>query len=1533
MGNAKRKGVIPTSEEEIERKARELSDRVLEYANIEVVLKDGSVRRLDALRLTAGELYAQVVIYQRWQYAGIADPLGQAVGIIINALSAPLNAIQTAVNLVSTALQSAREAILSAIEGVASSISATINSAMQSVTNTISGVTSYLSQLSNQIVSSFQSVITTISNTIQSVSSTLNSAISSLSERFHGLITNVLESISNLGNTLRGLITNVTQAVTSGFQQLQGFFTNLIQNVANQLANIGNLIRSAFENVQRAISNVANNIMNVVRSSIEGVRQFMGQMISQFQSLISNIMTHVTESLANLQNAIGSLGQSIVQGIRGFFDVIANQIQNLSSALSNVANLITESIRNVVGSIGKTVSDAFRNVSNVIEGIRSALNNIGQNIFQQLQGLWNTLKELYTNVIQQLGRVASTISGAVKDSLTSFITEVSKALEEMSKGFAGWFVDITKTLKGMTSAFQGFVNPLVEIKNWLVTTLPQVFRQYLVDPLIAKLKELGSEFRKEPVLAAIELAGLTNPMLMAIATVWRALGYEVEITPDGKLTNVKRVTSVFDLLGKITSDAWDILQGRITAISEWMSNVLKGVAEFTVQRMSDVVSILSEAMKDTLGTLGEVVRSSFESFIGVVKPLFKGFFDSLLEISGLFRKPSDVKSPTDVVTMYTSSMFEMVVATFFVDTITLLGASSLVSNVLDMFREIEAKISPILASIGGKIRPALPWKSFSEFIKTSIEEFYKTFFFTFSFWWFEPTKYLLNPYARGFLPIEIPTLREIIEIGRRYYPTEKSDYALKQVQRILEMRGYPPWLDEAILSNPAALGTDVTDRFGAKRRLPSAIFYDLPTPSDFVRMMLRDIFATFDDFKRAIAMRGFYEDVAKLYYLLHFKYPSLDKLYEFVTRAAAGMAWYVPGDTIKKEIEKIYEIYGIRYRTLAPAELNADLPSDPQVAIQKITQTIYEYLDKISPYLKWHDYFPSAWIDGFTSDQMLVADMMADIPQRIDSRWMYKWGIISELDVVRIVAARGMHPKWIEPIALAEMMNALAEERTYVRTGVINAYKEGFLKSDALFKQFTNLTSVKLLGKDVPVRFLEGEAKLLELRARYDRAMDILNDSKTYLKRAYADNIIEWDDVLNVFRGIVARIQKALGLNLVVDEKYFETYKLAFDFYRLYEDVSRVRRWLRYAIYPVMRMLREGIVSSKEALQMVGGFAKLAKLSDLESKFFAYIFEAQVKLLERSLKADAVLKLVSRGILSPDEAVEALKQIGVEEDVAKALVEAKGKVYTLSIGTYLSYADLVEIPEDMLIEKMKRMGVPKDEANLILQVFRLKPIKSEVARFVSAELDLFENGFIDEDTLRSNLLQLGLRKDSATILIEVAKVRKEERKKRNLVEAILGRLRRGVIDLNTARRELKKLIVDEEFIDALIERNIRTYTFSVDKMISMSEYVPVDISDVMRKAELFGYPQEEIKLLPAYKIARDLSEEIKRLANELGNAFADGLIEEADFRRALDELATLNGQVKKYGVDWIVLSPEEREALVQLYKIRRARKLAKKSGG
>jgi len=135
--------------------------------------------------------------------------------------------------------------------------------------------------------------------------------------------------------------------------------------------------------------------------------------------------------------------------------------------------------------------------------------------------------------------------------------------------------------------------------------------------------------------------------------------------------------------------------------------------------------------------------------------------------------------------------------------------------------------------------------------------------------------------------------------------------------------------------------------------------------------------------------------------------------------------------------------------------------------------------------------------------------------------------------------------------------------------------------------------------------------------------------------------------------------------------------------------------------------------------------------------------------------------------------------------------------------------------------------------------------------------------------------------------------------------------------------------VDKALIDAIIEKYVRTSVWTPDKLVSMAEYVPIDIQKLVDKAKMFGYPDDEVKLYPAYLIARNLNEEIGRIITELVYLYVYDIIDEETLRKEIDKVRTLNGKVKELGVDWIVIDDMEKELIIQRAKLRKMREQRK----
>jgi len=413
--------------------------------------------------------------------------------------------------------------------------------------------------------------------------------------------------------------------------------------------------------------------------------------------------------------------------------------------------------------------------------------------------------------------------------------------------------------------------------------------------------------------------------------------------------------------------------------------------------------------------------------------------------------------------------------------------------------------------------------------------------------------------------------------------------------------------------------------------------------------------------------RGMHPDIGALYYFLRFRYPPPERLWQFTTRGISGLLWATLPDTEKTAIQAEAKPLGA-YMPTAPADLNF-----------KADQLISAF----KTYMKWHDYAKFAWVKDFASDNLIYIDTLADIPTKIDQRWLVKWGIYEFLSAKKVtyqspiwdfnvktiepratsnitldltnfcrtLQATGLHPDWVPVTAVAETMNVLSEERTLLRTGVISLFKEGFLDTDAIetFLAGAITTSFQVAYFDmdalqwttgwlnIPVMFLPPERKLIELRAIMDRALDILRDIQKDAFTAYQEYII-WDknefesklsDIIDRINAIYAQDYKAITgkdlpdtLKLTYVKAYYDSYLEALKIWREVFTVRRIRMWTQRWLGWVMYRVAYGQVSPEDIDKLVSVIKEKAKLTDTEADFIDQVASIMYGIAKRTTVAE-----------------------------------------------------------------------------------------------------------------------------------------------------------------------------------------------------------------------------------------------------------------------------------------------------------------------
>jgi hypothetical protein len=763
-------------------------------------------------------------------------------------------------------------------------------------------------------------------------------------------------------------------------------------------------------------------------------------------------------------------------------------------------------------------------------------------------------------------------------------------------------------------------------------------------------------------------------------TIWNTLIYIANVMYTQVSTTFK---VIIDFIGKGIKTLAEIVYAAVANAISTIIGILTGMVNVIKDAMKGVGDTIASLMSGSPSPLDSILNGLTSAFAPIASLIYKPFMTAVpqyiastvvLPVVRQAKEQFGISSPEELEEGYvqsqTANMFSMAGLVMFSPLMASVGIRALIWNAKaigsfleNTIFELLIKISPI--GIGGEGRfdvakaVGASVKQFIWELPKLLEHYESGLVYGMAIWLSQPYVKLMNLQIRNIIPIRLPQEQDLIEIQRRFLPRDDAKEMVKIVKYYMAIEGYSDFVINRFMEIDKPSTISVTDRFNYTRIIPLSLVYELPSASDVATMMVRDIFASFDDFSKLYHARGMHPDVGALYYFLRFRYPPPERLWNFTVRGLSGLLWAtLPNDErqqISKDVDPIHAFWK-----------PSDLKSPTELNFQSD-----QLLNSFKTYMKWHDYFRGAWIKGFTSDNLIMVDTLADIPTKIDQRWMMKWGIYETLsdngvtytspiqdftakymsntptsniqmdltNFSRTILATGIHPYWVPVTAVAETMNALTEERTALRTGFIGFFKEGFYNIDALETMLSGFitTSFKIAYFDIqsakwvtgfinqPVMFLPPERKLLELRALMDRSLDILREIQKDVSTAYQEFII-WDyneyksrltqviDSINTFYAsdyeTITGVKLPEELKLEFVEDYYKPYVEAL---RIWRDVFTIRRarlwtqrWIGWVMYRVDVEKLVTYVSSK------------AKLTDYETDFIRNVMELMYGIARQS---------------------------------------------------------------------------------------------------------------------------------------------------------------------------------------------------------------------------------------------------------------------------------------------------------------------------
>jgi phage-related protein/AraC-like DNA-binding protein len=1209
--------------------------------------------------------------------------------------------------------------------------------------------------------------------------------------------------------------------VISGFATEAG---KVLEKVANTIKDLPNIISGALAEAGKMLSgwaDEAKKILGGVWEKITGLPKLIGDALGEAGKILSGwvdtakkVLGEVGDKITKLPGLIGDVVSKVGGALEEFRKMVAGAIDTAKNLILDIPRMIGEAGRTVSGfvetakrvlaDIGKTLSDLPRTFSTLADTITRRLTELKDLVAGGLETARRKIGEVGDAISKAIDTVRKSLEDAGKvlstviDNITKLPGMIKDAFDRFGKVFEDarkkWdeFIDTIKKIPGIISKkWQEFIDMIaggVEKVKELLTNLTSVgdyidkLRQgaefvwtlikdfvtnpwkatikYIINPMLSTFNIPTIPLSNKDIAKYADGAGLPPLILVGGAPdqqqqPWYVQAYE----------SVKDAITWFAgwVYGR-AREGFEWLQKKFQEFGQWFIDSLKDVAiKFRDILVGVIRALLSPFLAPVMLT-AENVENVVESMLtrsggvaenlwlagGLLLPDFwtvtvlplalrglargLGDFEINIEPELLGSKLGSLKWSIRVSELIDAFLkgFEMYYSAYAI------GSSMALANIF-LVNLQQLYVPRVVAYYDAKIANIL-----SDVLADEISAGAKVNMF-------------LKPVSESAL---IDYARRMLALSQGLSDEKKLKEVLMTVKAHLKIYGLPAWYIDFLTAHPDQFKIMFPDRFGVERKIYLSHIFELPTHSELARMAQRDVLPGVDVMKRVAWIRGWNEDLTTMTYLLVFKYPSFEKLWQFYMRALSGMLWFEPPDVIKRVFEAEAKQVGAGV-PLSTLQLQKALAGPDQAKALELA---------LNTYFKWIEYSNFSWftektemygipigreiyskIGGWTADSWIMADIAADIPTKIDMRWMSRYGIFIHMakkfeeagvkfesyaplvEAVpklieasaatpiqvdlrwfsKLLQATGLHPAWVPIVTVAENIMAISDEMTLLRTGWLNLFKEGMITVEDAEKYLAGLLTVSyLVGYwdpvakvwtsgwiNLPVRWLPHERRLLQLRMAMDRVLDLYREIYSYIKSGIRTLAITVDDAFNRFKKLVdtlnahyKKLTKAvtgIEMEVKVDEEYA---KLWIELQALAQDieaVERVRVWWSRVSGWILYRVAYGWVTEEEITSLIETVSRYIPLHKVE--------------------------------------VEAYKAI------AKALLGIAKKEAIPSPSTLATFAEYMVIETDIVEDVLSKYNVPKEYWGLWKTYISVKPVKADYKSVINVALKALRYGAIAKE--------------------------------------------------------------------------------------------------------------------------------------------------------------------------------------------------------
>jgi len=1239
---------------------------------------------------------------------GIIDPIGQLREWLAGAFSGFVDVIKKGF-----------EAIVSPIAGVVSSIWDTVKgipSALADIGRALKGI----------VIDPIANALKWVAENFPKVTDAVSGAFKTIADFIGSLPLRVQEFVTKVG----GFFADLAGKIQAGFSWFVDQVAKFPETIRGFIERVGGLFGDLAERIKGGFSWFIEQVMklpDVIKGLFEKAGAFFTDLATKIQGGFKWFIDQVVKFPDMVRDFVVKVG--------GFFADLSEKIKGGFSWFIEQVGKIPEFLKGLFERAGKAIGDF---VGKIQEGFKWFVDRVVE--FPSI------IKDVLGKII---GDITTGVGGLVEWMRKGF-EGIGEAFSKFAEGARGWFEEATKRLADIGVAFQGFVNAIIGLPERLKQAFEGVvkffegigksFAEFVSDPL--------GWFKKhvvEPVWNAI--IGLKD-------AIWEGLKKAGEMVIGGLMWLKDQIVAGFNILkdalielGKmIIEGLWKASEG----VAEWFKKLISplfkksspDVFEYMKRSAPEVEEIFEATFKETRGIAENLwvfgSRMVVPFWTAMLLPVvLKGLASSLgnwtLEIVPqlLGSKLGGVHWKISVAELIEAveRPLEIFLSSYAIG-MSMALANMYVANMQQLYiPRVIAYYDTVDTKTGKKRIELMLGDLFAEELskKASLDTFLKPV-----------SETALLDYAR-----------RMLALSEGFKDKEKFEQTIATIRTYLRIYGLPAWYVDFLTKDFEKRVVPFRDRFGADRKILLSNIFELPTHSEMARMTQRDIFPGVDVMKRIGWIRGWNEDLTTLMYLLTFKYPSFEKLWTFYMRALSGMLWFKAPETIKKIFDREAEEVKAGY-PISPLDLQKALAGPDQV---KAFETA------LNVYFKWLEYSNFSWftdktsmyginvgaevvgkLGGWTSDSWLMIDVAADIPTKIDMRWMSRFGLFllmaekfekagvkfesyapmvevvpklmetspaSQVQVdltwfSKLLQATGLHPAWVPITTVAENIMVISDEMTLLRTGWLNLFKEGMITVEDAEKSLAGLiTASYLVGYwnpetktwtsgwiNLPVRWLPHERRLLELRMAMDRVLDIYREIYSYIRSGIRTLAITVDEAKSKLQELIKALSghyKALTKSIVgqeielkLDEGYATMWLMLQALAQDIEAKERIRVWWSRVSGWLLYRLAYGWVTDIEIEGLIDTVKKYIPLPKVEEEAYKNI-------------AKAVLGIVKK------EAIPSPSQLA-------------------------TFAEYMVLPATIIAKVLKEHNVPDEYWPLWITYITVKPLKSDYKAVIATAL-------------------------------------------------------------------------------------------------------------------------------------------------------------------------------------------------------------------